>query len=44
MSAKYMRRFYMAVAVPRMLYVADVFLVPSSRQSKGTKGYIRKLR
>src|SRR5882724_10062237 len=38
-----MRRFYMVVAVPRMLYVADVFLIHSSRQSKGTKGYIRKL-
>src|SRR5882672_3811139 len=24
-SAKYMRRFYLAVSVPRMLYAADVF-------------------
>ena len=34
-SAKYMWRLYMVVAVPRMLYMADIFLIPSSRQSQG---------
>ena len=35
-------KFYLAVAVPRMLYAADLFLVPSTHQSKVTKGYINK--
>ena len=42
-SAKYMRRFYIAVAVPRMLYAADLFLVLESSRSKGTKGFINRL-
>ena len=42
-SAKYMCRSYMTVAVPRMLYAADIFLVPQSKCSGGTRGYIRKL-
>ena len=42
-SAKYMRRFYLAVAVPRMLYAADVFLIPQTKHSAGMRGYIRKL-
>jgi len=42
-SAKYMRWFYIAVAVPKMLHAADLFLIPENRNSKGTKGYINKL-
>jgi len=42
-SAKYMRQFFISVAIPRMMYVADLFLVPGSGISKGTKGFISKL-
>ena len=42
-TAKHMTEFYLAVAVPRMLYAADLFLVPGTSQSKGTKGHINKL-
>src|SRR5882724_6445401 len=42
-SAKFMRQFFIAVTIPRMMYVADLFLVPGSRISKGTKGFIGKL-
>src|SRR5882672_5354022 len=38
-----MRRFYLSVAVLWMLYAADVFLVPQSERTSGTRGYIRKL-
>src|SRR5882724_7079960 len=34
---------YMAITVPKMLYVADLFLIPDSPVSKGTKGYISRL-
>ena len=37
-SAKYLRRFYLMVAIPRMMCVADLFLVPQSGQKKGTRG------
>jgi len=39
-SAKYMRWFFISVAIPRMMYVAGLFLVPGSGVSKGTKGFI----
>jgi len=42
-SAKYMRCFYISIAVPRMLYAADLFLVPENGHAKGTKGFINKL-
>ena len=42
-SAKFMRWFFIAVAIPRMMYVADLFLMPGSRISKGTKVFISKL-
>jgi hypothetical protein len=42
-SAKYMRRYYLAVAIPRMLYVADISLIPGTAESKGTKGNMNKL-
>ena len=29
-SAKYMRRFYIMIAIPHMLYAADLFLTPQS--------------
>ena len=42
-SARFMRKFYLTVAVPRMLYAADMVLVPESSQGKGTKGKVTKL-
>jgi len=33
----------MAIAVPKMLYAADLFLIPESPISKGMKGYISRL-
>ena len=41
--AKYMRWFFISVAIPRMMYAADLFLVPGSGISKGTRGFISKL-
>ena len=41
--AKHMCQYYNAVAVPRMLYAADVFLIPGTEKNKGIKGYINKL-
>src|SRR5882724_9037905 len=38
-----MRWFFISVAILRMLYAADLFLVPGSGIGKGTKGFIRKL-
>src|SRR5882724_13497470 len=38
-----MRRFFIAVTIPKMMYAADLFLVPGSRASKGTRGFIGKL-
>ena len=43
MSAKFMRRFFISVAILKMLYASDLFLIPGSRTSKGTKGFISKL-
>lgn len=42
-AMKYMRRYYLTVAVPKMLYAADVFLVQMAEESKGTMGKIRNL-
>ena len=42
-SAKYMRWFFISVAIPRMMYAADLFLVPGSGIGKGTRGFISKL-
>jgi len=42
-SGKHMRKFYMAVVVPKMLYVADLLLIPEIPISKVIKGYINKL-
>src|SRR5882724_8740741 len=42
-SAKFMRQFFIAVAIPKMMYAADLFLIPGSRISIGTKGFIGKL-
>ena len=42
-SAKHMRQFYISVAIPKMLYAADLFLIPGSEVRKGTKGFISKL-
>jgi len=41
--AKYMHRFYLLLAVLRMLYATYLFLTPQSRKSQGTKGFINKL-
>ena len=42
-SAKYMWQFFISVAILKMMYTADLFLIPGSRVSKGTKGFISKL-
>ena len=42
-SAKFMRCFYISIAIPKMLYAADLFLVPETSRSKGMKGPITKL-
>ena len=36
-TAKHMWKYYLTVAVLKMLYAADTFLVPATKQSKGTK-------
>jgi len=38
-----MRQFFISVAIPRMMYATDLFLVPGLGISKGTKGFISKL-
>jgi len=38
-----MRQFFILVAIPRMMYVTDRFLMPGLGTSKGTKGFISKL-
>jgi len=42
-SAKFMRHFYNLIAVPKMLYSADLFLIPETGRSKGMKGFITRL-
>ena len=42
-SAKYMRRFYIIIAIPHMLYTADLFLTLQSSQTNGSKGHIKRL-
>ena len=42
-SPKYMRWYFIAIAVPKMLYVANLFLILGSRMGKGTKGAISNL-
>ena len=42
-SAKYMRQFFISVAILKMLYAADLFLVQGLGVRKGTKGFISKL-
>jgi len=43
MSAKFMRHFYTLVTIPKILYTADLFLIPETDRSKGMKGSIAKL-
>jgi len=31
------------MAVPKMLYTADLFLIPEGKRTRGTKGFIKKL-
>lgn len=42
-ALRYMRRYYLTVALPKMLYAADIFLANGIAGSKGAKGMIRKL-
>lgn len=42
-AMKFMRRYYLTVAVPKMLYAADIFLTQETGESKGTIGKIKKL-
>src|SRR5882724_5573885 len=41
-STKYMRHFYVSIALPKMLYMADLFLIPQNKHTRGMKGYINK--
>jgi hypothetical protein len=43
LSAQHMRRFYLTVAAPRMLYAADVFLILPRKAKCGTKGIVTQL-
>ena len=48
MPPNYARQLYKAIAVPRMLYAADIFLTPivrrsGQRRASGSVGYIAKL-
>jgi len=42
-SPKFMRWFYISVAMPKMLYAADLFLIPGSSVGKGMRGFTDKL-
>jgi len=38
-----MRRFYITIAIPHMLYATDLFLTTQTDRTKGTKGFINRL-
>src|SRR5882724_135671 len=42
-STKHMRRFYIMIVIPCMLYAADLFLIPQSGQAIRSKGHIKRL-
>ena len=42
-SAKHMTVFYFTIALPKMLYTADLFLITGSKKTKGMVGFINKL-
>ena len=42
-SAKYMRRYYLSVTVPRMIYTANLLFIPESDSCKGMKQPMLKL-
>jgi ribonuclease HI len=48
-TAKYVRKLYLSIAIPRMLYAADIFLTPQrkmntrSTDGKSSQGIINKL-
>ena len=42
-ALKYMRRYYLTVALPKMLYAADIFLAKGTAGAKGARGMIGKL-
>jgi len=42
-SPKFLRKFFISVAVLKMMYTTDLFLTPGSQKTKGMKGAIRKL-
>jgi len=37
-STKYMRRFYITVAIPHMLYTAGLFLTPQTNKPREKQG------
>lgn len=43
MSAKFIRQFYMSIAILRILYGIDIFLTPPLYKTRGQKGIIEKL-
>lgn len=42
-SMKHMRRFYLAVAIPKILYAAEIFLAQAASNAKGAKATIKRL-
>ena len=42
-SAKHMTTFYFTTTLLKMLYATDLFLIPGSKKTKGTAGFINKL-
>ena len=38
-----MRHFFISVAIPKMLYAADIFLILETNKTRGMKGFISKL-
>jgi len=38
-----MRCLFISIAIPKMLYTADLFLIPETKKSRGMKGFIGKL-
>lgn len=42
-SAKFMKQYYYSIALLKLLYTADLFMIPATKISKGTVRYINKL-
>lgn len=42
-AMRYMRRYFLTVALPKMLYAAEIFLAKGTAGTTGAKGMIKKL-